>query len=228
MILSGTRTYAQNARIVLNKGVNRMAFFQELGKQLSDAAQSVGKKTSETAEVSRLNGKKQGVKQQIDALYEQVGKAFFATRDAQTHEEAVRLCAQIVELTSQLERLDQMIDKVRGLNRCPNCGGVQPVSARFCASCGARLPEREPEPKAAPPEPDEEQTPDKGASSVEINWPEPGKGFFSDLEADLRGGGSAQSADIPDDSDAAEADPEAEPEAEPEAGPEDQVEQKRD
>ncbi|MEA4897658.1 hypothetical protein ACH6CV_00590 [Bacillota bacterium Meth-B3] len=162
-----------------------MAFFEELGKQLTGAAQAVGKRAIEAAEIGRLNGRLGDVREQIDELFAQIGKAYYATRDAQgRHEAADRLCVQIDELNGQAEELSHSIDKIKRQRRCLSCGGVQPVESRFCASCGARLPEDAP---VLEPEPDEAQEPpeaapeapeqpvaqafEKGEVNVEINWP---------------------------------------------------------
>lgn len=119
-----------------------MAFFQELGKHLSGAAQTVGKRTTEAAEINRLSGKIQHANEQMEALYNQIGKSYYATRNAVgAHEAADRLCGLIDELNAQLQELGRRVDKIKRQNRCPNCGGVQPSSSRFCASCGTRLPD---------------------------------------------------------------------------------------
>lgn len=158
-----------------------MAFFKDFGKQVTDIAQTVGKRTGEAAEVGRLNARKQGVRQQIEALYGQIGKAYFATREGSVHDQADMLCQQAVDLQAEIERLNRMIDKIKRQRRCPDCGQVQPDSARFCASCGARLPEDEPEPEPEPPQaqpqaPENLQVPEgKGDVEVEITWPQPGK-----------------------------------------------------
>ena len=160
-----------------------MAFFKDFGKQVSDIAQTVGKRTGEAAEVGRLNGRKQGLFQQIEALYSQIGKAYFATREGAVHEQADKLCSQVDKLQGEIEKLDRMIDKIRRQRRCPDCGQVQSESARFCANCGARLSEDEPEMvEAAPQEPEEDVrspesmlTEGKGDVAVEITWPQPGK-----------------------------------------------------
>ena len=170
------------ARIVLSKGVKGMAFFQDLGKQLSEAAQVVGKRTSEAAEIGRLNGKLSGIRGQIDQLYMQIGKAYYATRESRDeHEAASRMCEQVDELTKQMETIRGMIDRIKQQRRCPNCGGIQPSGSSFCASCGTRLPEEEPAivPEtvtAEPAEPDEDlshATCGVGDVNVEINWPKP-------------------------------------------------------
>ncbi len=152
-----------------------MAFFKEFSKQVSDIAQAVGKRTGEAAEVGRLNGRKQGLYQQIEELYSQIGKAYFATRDGDVHAQADALCGKVTTLQEEVDRLNRMIDTLRHQRRCQECGQVQPSSARFCANCGARLPEDPPQakPEPAPAEQGEDQAESAGGDvAVEITWPE--------------------------------------------------------
>lgn len=177
-------------RIALSKGVNHMAFFKDIGKQVSELAQTVSKKTGEAAEVGRLNGRKQGITQQIEALYAQIGKSYFATREAAAHEQADKLCGQVIELQGETEKLERMIDRIRNQRRCPDCGQVQSSSARFCANCGARMPEEEPvqadqtqEAQEAPQVTQSVQAGEKGDVAVEIDWPEPKAPDAEDADA---------------------------------------------
>ncbi len=184
-------------RIALKEEVSGMAFFQDLGKTLSEAAQTVGRRTSEAAEISRLNAKLAGIRSQVDELYAQIGKAYYATREAQgAHEAASRLCDEIDRLNDQADTVARLIDRIKHQSRCPNCGEIQPAQSRFCASCGSRMPEDEPliEPaeetvkveaddsaetalsagpaqSASASEAAETQAFDKGDVNVEINWP---------------------------------------------------------
>ena len=150
-----------------------MAFFQSLGKQLAGAAQTVSKRTGEAAEIGRLNGKLQGIREDIDAMYTQVGKAFYATRQAQgEHEAARKFCEKIDELQGEIARIQIRIDKVKQQRRCPECGGIQPTQSKFCASCGTKLPEEKPpviQPEQAEAITDDEV--EKSDVEVEINWP---------------------------------------------------------
>ena len=148
-----------------------MAFFKDFGKQVSDIAQAVGKRSGEAAEVGRLNGLKQGIYQQIEELYSQIGKAYFATRDGDVHQQADALCGQVTQLQGEVDRLNRLIDTLRHQRRCQECGQVQPSSARFCANCGARLPEDAPQPKPAPAPADQDEN-SGGDVAVEITWPE--------------------------------------------------------
>lgn len=162
-----------------------MALFEGFGRKLGQAAQRVGKRTSEVAELGRLNAKLQGVKQDMDALYIQIGKAFHTVRESWQDNEAVALlCQKVDHLKAEEAALARKIDHLKQQKRCEKCGDVQPASALFCSACGARLP-GEPEPEPTPePEPEDtapatadeaapeiEANASDGSVEVEINWP---------------------------------------------------------
>ncbi|MDO4547445.1 MAG: zinc ribbon domain-containing protein [Clostridia bacterium] len=152
-----------------------MAIFDDIGKQLSSAAKTIGKKTNDISEIRRLNTKKQSIRRQMESAYTQIGKAYYATASASTHGEADRLCDQIETMLAEIAELDRKIDKVKNQRRCPECSSVQPRESKFCSNCGAKLPDLpQPEPE---PEPDTEEA-DKSDElreevDVEIDWPMP-------------------------------------------------------
>jgi hypothetical protein len=167
-----------------------MPLFQDFGKRVSDVAKNVGQKTAEAAEVARLNNRIASKEAEIEQFFLQIGKAYYSMRGAGGACEAADLfCQKVTQLEAECEATRKEIDLLRHQSRCPNCGGVQPIEASFCASCGTKLPrpvrpepapqpepepEQEPEPEPepeAPPEPEPPQT--MTAGGAEIIWPSP-------------------------------------------------------
>ena len=171
-----------------------MPLFQDFGKRVSEVARNVGQKTQEAAEVARLTSRIAAREAEIEQLFLQIGKAYYSMRGAGGACEAADMfCQKVSQLEAECEATRKEIDSLRHQSRCPNCGGVQPIEASFCASCGTKLPkpvrpepapqpesdpEPEPEPAEAPepeapvePEPEPPQT--MTAGSAEIIWPAP-------------------------------------------------------
>lgn len=157
--------------------VDHMAIFEDFGKRLSQAAQVVGKRTSEVAELGRLNAKLQSLRQDLDALYIQIGKAFYNERDDERARDAARVfCDHVDTVKGQIESVLRKIDRLKQQRRCEKCGDVQPAKAVFCANCGAKLPddepeEEEPEAEPAPSPAPEPQAAEHPEPTVEIHWP---------------------------------------------------------
>lgn len=167
-----------------------MPLFQDFGKRVSEVARHVGQRTQEAAEVARLTSRITAKEAEIEQLFLQIGKAYYSMRGAGGACEAADMfCQKVAQLEAECEATRKEIDLLRRQSRCPNCGGVQPIEASFCASCGTRLPkpprpepepqpEPEPEPARAPepeapgePEPEPPQT--MTAGGAEIIWPAP-------------------------------------------------------
>ncbi len=159
-----------------------MPLFQGLGKRVSEVAKSVGQKTAEAAETARLNNRIAAKEAEIEQLFLQIGKAYYSMRGAGGACEAADMfCQKVAALEQECVALREEIDALRRQSRCPNCGGVQPVEASFCASCGTKLPKPvrpEPEPEDQPqpqPEPEPEDQPPQAmaAGGAQIIWPAP-------------------------------------------------------
>ena len=173
-----------------------MPLFQDFGKRMSEVAKNVGQKTAEATEVARLNNRIAAKEAEIEQLLLQIGKAYYSMRGAAgAFEAADMFCQKVASLEQECVLMRGEIDALRHQSRCPNCGGVQPVEASFCASCGTKLPRPvkpepapEPEPESAPepaPTPEPEPEPEAAAApelpssmtagSAEIIWPAPAR-----------------------------------------------------
>ena len=148
-----------------------MPLFEDFGKRFSEAAKAVGRRTQEAADVVKLNGRISTMQDEIEKLFLQVGKAYYAVRGAGQNDAADQLCAQIDKLMSDQKAVREELDRIRNTKRCPNCGEVQALSAAFCASCGTKMPdEPKPEPKLEPVITPESE-PAMEQPGVTIEWP---------------------------------------------------------
>lgn len=117
-----------------------MAFFNEFKEKFNKAAQSVSNKTRESVEMTRLIGESRSVSGELTTLYEQIGRIYVDSQGTDT-EAMAALCARVEELKTRLDVLEQQRMQLKNQNRCPACGAVMGKDARFCSSCGRRMPE---------------------------------------------------------------------------------------
>lgn len=140
-----------------------MEFFNDLSKRFSNVAKSVTEKTKDSVEVTRIASDLRIQKNALEQLYTELGKICFAIRmgdgDA---EQAEQLSDRIQKTRDRIEELTAQRDAIRDVRRCPGCGAVMAREARFCSSCGKRLPEDAPETDPEDPA-DAEYCPDCGA-----------------------------------------------------------------
>ena len=140
-----------------------MEFFNDLSKKFSNVAKSVTEKTKESVEVTRIASDIRGLKNEVEQLYTELGKVCYALRqgdgDASKAEE---IAGRIQKALMRIEELNDQRDAIRDMKRCAGRGAVMPREARFCSSCGRRMPEDAPDPEPESPV-DIEYCPDCGA-----------------------------------------------------------------
>lgn len=158
-----------------------MAFnVNDIGKHFNKVKDSAQK----SAEVLRVQKRISTMKQEAENIYYQLGKSYYAQfiSGDDNNDLLNQLCAMLATLERDIQALDEQIDEIRNIVRCPKCGNTQDVDSSFCASCGQKLePRAKPEPVVeeveTEPEPAqaEEEEPVESAGNVSINWPEAGQ-----------------------------------------------------
>jgi len=119
-----------------------MAFFEQLGKHLMDAGQNVKQQTKNFADVSQLNTAISAKEKRVMALYAELGRAYYDKYREDAAAEGQEQLAEITALLAEIEEAQEKIKRIRGIEKCPQCGGDVPRQASFCAACGAKM-ERE-------------------------------------------------------------------------------------
>ncbi len=116
-----------------------MAFFDELGKKISQTSQGVVQKTKDTAEVIKLNGMISDEEKRINNLYMQIGKLYFEVHEETCEECFTSMISDIKESKSKISQYSEQVKKLKGIVRCPNCGGDVQYGSPFCSSCGTKI-----------------------------------------------------------------------------------------
>ncbi len=148
-----------------------MAIWDEFSKKAGKTMRAIGERTKEVAEVTKLTNRI-GVKTtELEKLFIEIGKEYMDVRDAgeKGSKELDKLCGDVRVLEAEIKDLQDMVDEIRQVRRCPVCGEVSPTTQRFCGSCGEKFAEKVPlrYEKTWDDDDDFEDTDD----DVEINWP---------------------------------------------------------
>lgn len=152
-----------------------MAFFDKLtdiaskiGDKATDIAQNIGDKTSDAIEIGKLNSRIGAERNEEAKLVKQLGELIYGRfRNGDMNgldEEIFMICRQADEHAKTTEELQAQIDAIKaaaGAQKtaaqdegtaeesasavCAECGRPLPDGAKFCAGCGARVEEREPD-----------------------------------------------------------------------------------
>lgn len=116
-----------------------MAFFEDLGKKITQTSQGVVQKTKDTAEVIKLNGMISDEEKRINNLYNQIGKRYFEIHFDSYEQALESFVVEIKQAQKKIEDYSEQVKKLKGIVRCPNCGGDVQYGSPFCSTCGSRM-----------------------------------------------------------------------------------------
>lgn len=119
-----------------------MAFFDEVGKKLSQAGQSAVQKTKDMTDIARLSACITDEEKKINNTYNQIGKLYFAIHQNDCTSDFEALVATVREAECKIIEYRQQIQDIKGLVRCEKCGAEQQNTSVFCCSCGSALPKQ--------------------------------------------------------------------------------------
>lgn len=117
-----------------------MAFFDELGKKLTDGGQKAAEQARAFAEVNKLNSQVSEQEKKITQFYAQIGRDYY---EAHTNdpEDCVKASVEAINLAKQtIEKLKAQITAIKGDSTCPKCGAAISKGTVFCSQCGEKIP----------------------------------------------------------------------------------------
>lgn len=135
-----------------------MAFFDDLGKKISQAGQTTMQKTREMADVAKINSQISDEEKRINDMYLQIGKQYVELHAADCEEAFQGMVQAITDSENKIKEYKTQIQDIKGVVRCAKCGAEVPKGALFCSACGEKMPEAQPVQEEVPaPAPVEEK-----------------------------------------------------------------------
>lgn len=116
-----------------------MAFFEQIGKRLTDAGQNVAQQTKDLAEVTKLNSTISDKEKKISQLFLLIGQSYYENHKNSEEAEELDRIAEINGLYSEINADREKIKQIKGVVKCENCGTDVPLNASFCNACGAKV-----------------------------------------------------------------------------------------
>lgn len=116
-----------------------MAFFDEIGKKLSQTGQGMVQKTKEMADVAKLNSNISDEEKKLSDTYFQIGQLYVQLHNEDFESNFKELIMQIKESQENIEKFKQEIQEIKGIKRCDICGAEISNNATFCSSCGTAV-----------------------------------------------------------------------------------------
>lgn len=145
-----------------------MAFFDELGKKISQAGQTAVQKTKEMADVAKLNSSISDEEKRIEDSYREIGKLYDSLHGSNPEVDFAALIASIRDSEVKIAGYKQQIKDIKGVVCCEKCGAEVSQNASFCSACGAPMPVVKPvEPETAEETPVQPETAETVETPVE-------------------------------------------------------------
>ena len=116
-----------------------MAFFEEIGKRLTDAGQNVAKQTKNLADVTQLNSAISEREKKIAQLFSAIGQAYYEQHKNDAGAEEAEKIEEINALYAEIAQDREKIKQIKGVMKCEKCGADIPANAAFCNACGAKV-----------------------------------------------------------------------------------------
>lgn len=138
-----------------------MAFFEQLGKTINDASDSLKRKTQNFTEVNSLEKQVNSNQAVIQNMYVEIGRAYYETHKADEQDVYAEQCRVITNALGQIAQLQDQIRIKKGIQLCPNCGAQLAPGSVFCAGCGTQV--------AAPAQQMGATVPQNGAAGMQIS-----------------------------------------------------------
>lgn len=117
-----------------------MAFLENIGKKVSEAAQAAAKKSSELVEIGKININISSEEDRIQKLYEQIGRkiyGYFASGE-EVPDELKNMCLEIQSREKTIKGLKQKILEIKNIKLCEQCGAEVEKTDIFCPKCGTK------------------------------------------------------------------------------------------
>ena len=118
-----------------------MDFFNKAKEKISKTSSDVAKKAKDLTEIAKLNSQVSANESTIKATYTEIGKYVYENLREDAPEEIAAKMTAIDNAKAEIERLQNEILKVKGSQKCAQCGNEVDVNVAFCPSCGNKMPE---------------------------------------------------------------------------------------
>ncbi|MEY8354848.1 zinc ribbon domain-containing protein [Lachnospiraceae bacterium 54-53] len=146
-----------------------MAFFEELGKTLSDTGKEVATKAKALTETIQLKTQISAEKTKLEEAYAVIGKQFYEA-NSEPEEAYAKAYDAVRASRERIAALEIELTQSEGTHICAECGAKVPKNSFYCGKCGAPVKEADSEPETEEVVPEEREQ----AASAEEEIPAAG------------------------------------------------------
>lgn len=116
-----------------------MAFFDDFGKKLTQAGQSVVNKTKEVGEIAKVSLAVAEEEKNLTNLYCQLGKLYLQLHADDYQEGLAQTVEDIKTCQAKIDEYRNTLRELKGIAVCEKCGAEVAANASFCSGCGNKI-----------------------------------------------------------------------------------------
>lgn len=126
-----------------------MGFFDNIGKTLSNAGQTIAQKSKDVVDTAKLNSAISDEQKKITTAYEKIGKLYVERHADYPEPDFVEYIDEIKASENAIAECQQKLKDLKGVTVCPACGAEVTNESMFCPNCGNRIRTEQPKPQGS-------------------------------------------------------------------------------
>ena len=119
-----------------------MAFFDNIGRKISNTGQSAIKKTKDMAEIAKLNSQISDAEKTLENIYSQIGRLYVSLHRGDCEQDFAAMIGAVTEAEGKINEYRRHIMDIRRLAKCPVCGSETRADSLYCENCGGEMPRK--------------------------------------------------------------------------------------
>lgn len=116
-----------------------MAFFEEMGKVVSQVGNETIRKTRDFSDVTKLSTQISSSEDAMKELFGRIGRKYFEENAMETPEGYSELFQDVHVQMNKIEECRKRINLIKGLICCKKCGSTVSNKSVFCPLCGEKM-----------------------------------------------------------------------------------------
>lgn len=116
-----------------------MAFFDDLGKKVTEAGQKTLQKTKDLSDTARLHAMISDEEKRINDMYFQVGRLYVSRHWTDYEADFSGMFGVIADADQKIRQYQKQLLDLRGVRICERCGAEMSQNSAFCSNCGASI-----------------------------------------------------------------------------------------
>lgn len=118
-----------------------MAIWDDISKNVKDAAAVCVNKTEEFTNIAKLKLAVTKTKGKLEKCYAKIGKLYydFHKTGRDTSDELAAMLTEADDIRADVKRLSRELAVLQKAEPCKNCGVHVPAEYKFCPKCGSEM-----------------------------------------------------------------------------------------